>query len=141
MYVVKILKLIREILLVVFNADFRKQIPLILSFLCLVVSCSVTLQLLVSCVTSSFLLQEVDLKVTSKFACLCVLTFLPLYTGRRPVVILNIKAIAYLSSYRLKLFIFLVPFISLSLYHLSKDRGKGKSMYSILANKREQRLN
>lgn len=47
MYVVKILKLIREILLVVFNADFRKQIPLILSFLCLVVSCRVALQLLV----------------------------------------------------------------------------------------------
>lgn len=49
MFVVKILELIPEILLVVFNADFRKQIPLILSFLCFVVSCSITLQLLVSC--------------------------------------------------------------------------------------------
>lgn len=91
----KILKLIPEILLVVFNADFRKQIPLVLSFLCLVVSCSVTLQLLVSCVISYLLVQRVDLKVTSKFARLCVLMFLPLYTGRRPIVILIIKAIAY----------------------------------------------
>lgn len=91
----KILKLIPEILLVVFNADFRKQIPLLLSFLCLVVSCSVALQLLVSCVISCLLVQRVGLKVTSKFARLCVLMFLPLYTGRRPIVILIIKAIAY----------------------------------------------
>lgn len=114
MYVVKILKLIPEILLVVFNADFRKQIPLILSFLCLVVSCSVTLQLLVSCVISCLLVQSVDLKVTSKFACLCVLMFL---LEGDPLSFLSLKLLHIISSCRLKSFIFLVPFISLSLHH------------------------